>query len=396
MIDGTTQSIESRRSAGIHHTVQDMKETPPFRADHVGSLLRPPEIQRARALLADGKLTPEALAAQEDNAIRRAIAKQESLGLRSITDGEIRRATWMGDFLYALEGTSVVTAELPSDGQQGGTPVKTIKIPTVTAKIGFAGHPMLEHFRFLREHTKATPKLSIPAPAMIVSALRDWREIVSTEAYPEIDEFYLDLGLAYRDAVRAFYEAGCRYLQFDDVNLAYLCDAKSREKLESRGDDPEAMLRTWVDVVNTAISDRPADLVICTHICRGNFRSRWLAEGGYEPIADALFNEFDYDGYFLEYDTERAGSFEPLRFVPKGQKFIVLGLLTTKSGTLEDRDLIKSRIDEAARLVDVDQLCLSPQCGFASTEEGNVITEDEQWAKLGEVVEIARQVWPDA
>jgi 5-methyltetrahydropteroyltriglutamate--homocysteine methyltransferase len=373
-----------------------MKETPPFRADHVGSLLRPPEIQRARARLAEGKLTHEELVAEEDRAIRRVIAKQESLGLRAITDGELRRATWMGDFLYALEGTSVVTAELPSDPQQGGAPRKTIKIPTVTGKIGFTDHPMLEHFRFLRDHTKAMPKLSIPAPAMIVSALRDWRDIVSSDIYPDIGELYHDLGLAYRDAVRAFYDAGCRYLQFDDVNLAYLCDSVSREKLKSRGDDPDAMLGTWVDVVNTAISDRPADLVICTHICRGNFRSRWLAEGGYEPIADALFNELDYNGYFLEYDTDRAGSFEPLRFVPKGRKFIVLGLITTKSGELENRDVIKSRIDEAARFVDIERLCLSPQCGFASTEEGNIITEDEQWAKLGEVVEIAREVWPDA
>jgi 5-methyltetrahydropteroyltriglutamate--homocysteine methyltransferase len=378
-----------------NHTVPEMKETPPFRADHVGSLLRPAAIIEARAKLAQGELGVHELEALEDEAIVRAIEKQEAIGLHSITDGEIRRVTWMGDFLSALDGTTVVTTRIEPKGGDRDSEGKTIKISTVTGKIGFSGHPMLEHFEFLRERTRETPKMTIPAPAMIVSALRDWREVVSRDAYPDVNELYRDLGLAYRDAVRAFYDAGCRYLQLDDVNLAYLCDAKARSKLESRGDDPDAMLRTWVDVVNTAIADRPADMIITTHVCRGNFRSTWFAEGGYEPVADTLFNEFDYDGYFLEYDTDRAGGFEPLRFVPKGEKFIVLGLITTKSGALEDKDVVKSRIDDAARHVDVDQLCLSPQCGFASTEEGNLITEDEQWAKLAEVVEIAREVWPD-
>jgi 5-methyltetrahydropteroyltriglutamate--homocysteine methyltransferase len=252
------------------------------------------------------------------------------------------------------------------------------------------------HFEFLREHSHETPKMTIPAPAMIVSALRDWRDVISPEAYPDIEEFYRDLAVTYRDTVQAFYDVGCRYLQFDDVNLAYLCDTNTREKLRSRGDDPDAMLQTWVRVVNEAISNRPADMVISTHICRGNFRSTWLVDGDYEPIADVLFNQFDYDAYFLEYDTERAGSFDPLRLFPKTKKQLVLGLVTTKTGTVEDRDTIKSRIDAAAKFVDHERLCLSPQCGFASTEEGNLLTEDEQWAKMEWTAETAREMWPDA
>jgi 5-methyltetrahydropteroyltriglutamate--homocysteine methyltransferase len=373
-----------------------MKNTPPFRADHVGSLLRPAEIRRARAKLAEGQISADEFVAMEDQAVSRLIESQESVGLKSITDGEARRATWMGDFLQALDGTTIIETQIKPRTADKDAALNTIKIPTVTGRIGFSTHPMLEHFRFLKRHTKATPKMTIPAPAMIVSALRNWRDIVSADAYPEMQEFYSDLAVAYRDAVRAFYDAGCRYLQFDDVNLAYLCDPNSREQLKARGDDPDAMLQTWVSVVNSAIADRPDDMAITTHICRGNFRSKWLAEGDYEPIADALFNQFDYDGYFLEYDTDRAGSFEPLRFVPAGKKFIVLGLITTKSGVLEDRDAIKTRVDEAAKFVDIDRLCLSPQCGFASTEEGNLISEDEQWAKLEEVVTVAGQIWPDA
>jgi 5-methyltetrahydropteroyltriglutamate--homocysteine methyltransferase len=371
----------------------DRRLRPPFRADHVGSLLRPPAIRALREGLAESRVTVAELAEAEDQAIREIIAKQEAIGLRSITDGETRRATWQGDFLEALDGTEAVpTVIRPKDGT--GEP-KTIRIATVTGRIGLSDHPMLAHFSYLRAHTKQTPKMTIPAPAMIVSALRDWREVVSREAYPDIEALYQDLAATYRDVVRAFYDAGCRYLQFDDVNLAYLCDPASREKLVARGDDPDAMLRTWVDVVNAAIADRPDDMAITTHVCRGNFMSKWLAEGDYEPVAETLFNEFDYDGYFLEYDTDRAGSFEPLRFVPKGAKRIVLGLVTTKVGELEDGDRLRSRIEDAAKFVDIEQLCLSPQCGFASTEEGNLISEDEQWAKLGQVVEVAAEIWPD-
>ena len=254
---------------------------------------------------------------------------------------------------------------------------------------------MLGHFRYLAERTSRTPKMTLPAPAMLVSALRDWRQIVDADVYPDIAEFYHDLGLAYRDAVAAFYAAGCRYLQFDDVNLAYLCDPKSQAAIRERGDDPDTLLDYWVDTVNTAISGRPADLVVTTHICRGNFRSTWLAEGGYEPVADALFNRYEYNGYFLEYDSDRAGGFEPLRFVPEGDKFVVLGLVTTKTGALEDLDTIRARVEQASRYVPLERLSLSPQCGFASTEEGNLLTEDEQWAKLAEVVDFAAEIWPD-
>jgi 5-methyltetrahydropteroyltriglutamate--homocysteine methyltransferase len=373
-----------------------MKARPPFRADHIGSLLRPRAVKDARARHAAGELTDEALGAVEDRAIEAVVAKQESLGLRSITDGEIRRGTWVGDFLQALDGVTAAPTTIDVKGAGPAGSGKRIKIPTVTGRIRFSGHPMIAHFEFLKARTRETPKITVPAPAMIVSALRDWRQVVSKTAYPEIGELYRDLAAAYRDAVRAFYDAGCRYLQFDDVNLAYLCDAGTRAKLEQRGDDPDAMLRTWAQVVNTAIADRPADMVIGTHVCRGNFRSTWMAEGDYEPIADVLFNEFDYDAYFLEYDTDRAGGFEPLRFVPTGKKTIVLGLLTTKTGAPESKDVVKSRIDAAAKFVDADRLCLSPQCGFASTEEGNVLTEDEQWAKLEQLVELSHEVWSDA
>jgi 5-methyltetrahydropteroyltriglutamate--homocysteine methyltransferase len=372
-----------------------MKTNPPFRAEHVGSLLRPTQVKDARARFAEGILTAAELAMVEDDAIAGAIRQQESIGLRSVTDGEIRRATWFGDFLGALDGMTLISSVIRPKGDPT-SPGKTIQIPTVTGKIAFSRHPMIEHFQFLQQSTKAMPKMTIPAPAMIVSALRDWRHVVNRDVYPDVREFYHDLAAAYRSAVRAFYDAGCRYLQFDDVNLAYLCDASKRTDLAARGDDPDAMLQTWVDVVNAAIAGRPADMTISTHICRGNFQSTWLADGDYAPVADTLFNRFDYDGYFLEYDTDRAGGFEPLRFVPRGKKLIVLGLITTKAGKLEDKDLVKARIEAATKFVDIDQLGLSPQCGFASTQEGNLITEDEQWAKLRSVVELAREVWTDA
>jgi 5-methyltetrahydropteroyltriglutamate--homocysteine methyltransferase len=369
-----------------------MSDKPPFRADHVGSLLRPAAIKQAWADLDAGRISDGTLTEIENAAVERVIRKQEAAGLKSITDGEIRRHTWLGDFLAALDGTVAKPMQIKAADQT----TATIMIPTVTGKIGFSGHPMLEHFRYLAAHTRATPKMTIPAPAMLVSALRDWRQIVDPAVYPDMREFYHDLGLAYRDAVAAFYAAGCRYLQFDDVNLAYLCDPAARGRITARGDDPDALLATWVETVNTAIAGRPSDMVITTHICRGNFRSTWLAEGGYEPVADVLFNQYDYNGYFLEYDSDRAGGFEPLRFVPDGQKFVVLGLVTTKTGALESKNEIEARIDAASKYVPLERLALSPQCGFASTEEGNVITDDEQWAKLAHVAEISAEIWPDA
>jgi 5-methyltetrahydropteroyltriglutamate--homocysteine methyltransferase len=369
----------------------------PFRADHVGSLLRPTAVTEARARRGRGEIDAATLAEIEDRAIEQLIAKQEEIGLRSVTDGEYRRENWALDFLAGLKGTRVVEREVAA-ALRGGQmqQARTMPVTTVAGKIRFAGHPMLEHFRFLKAHTRATAKMTIPSPAMLLSASRDWRETVDQAVYPDVEELYNDLALAYRTAIRAFYDAGCRYLQLDDVNLAYLCDANMRERLKQRGDDPQALLETWVRTLSTALAERPTDLTVTTHICRGNFRSTWFAQGGYEAIAEALFNRIDYDGYFLEYDSERAGGFEPLRFVPKGKKRIVLGLVTTKTGALEDKAVIRQRIEAASRYVSLDQLALSPQCGFASTAEGNDLSEPQQWAKLGEVVELARELWRDA
>lgn len=369
----------------------------PFRADQVGSLLRPPELSVARVQRARGDLSQHELAAVEDRAIERLIAEQEKLGLRSVTDGELRRENWALDFLSGLGGTRVIEREVPAARRAGNLhAARTMKIATVVGKIHFADHPLLEHFRFLKQHTQATAKMTLPSPTMLISASRDWRESVDHKVYPDVQQLYHDLALAYQAGIRAFYDAGCRYLQLDDVNFAYLCDTSMRESIKARGDDPDALLETWVRTLSTALAGRPADMTVTTHICRGNFRSNWFAQGGYEAIAEALFNRLDYDGYFLEYDTERAGGFEPLRFVPKGRKRVVLGLITTKTGALEDKNLIRRRIDAATRYVSLTQLCLSPQCGFASTHEGNDITEAQQWAKLGEIVELAREIWSDA
>jgi 5-methyltetrahydropteroyltriglutamate--homocysteine methyltransferase len=249
---------------------------------------------------------------------------------------------------------------------------------------------MIEHFKFVQAHTRQTPKMTIPSPSTL--HFRYGREAVPEAIYPAMDDFYRDLGTTYRKVVRAFADAGCRYLQLDEVNLTYLCDPALRQQVTARGDDPDELPRIYASLINAAISDIPDDMTITMHLCRGNFRSTFVATGGYEPVADILFNAINVDGYFMEYDTERAGSFEPLRFVPKG-KLVVLGLVTTKTGVLESKDVLKRRIEAAAKFVDVDQLCLSPQCGFASTEEGNLLAEEEQWAKLRMIVELAEEVW---
>ncbi len=369
------------------------KKQPPFRADHVGSLLRPSDVKAARARHAAGEITDAALKEIEDAAIIRLIRKQESLGLQSATDGECRREAWQWDFLGGLDGIEPAILETPTP--IGGT--RRSKVMRVTGKIGFSGHPMIEHFTFLRDHTAVVPKMTIPSPTMLVSALRNWRDIVSADAYGDLETMYLDLGAAYRKAVQAFYDAGCRYLQFDDCNLSYLCDSDARARLTARGDDPDATLESWVRLLNSILDQRPEDMVIATHVCRGNFKSSWMAQGAYEPIADALLARMNYDAYFLEYDSDRAGGFEPLRFLPKDKKAtVVLGLITTKTGELEDTRQVMNRIEMATKHVDLDRLCLSPQCGFASTEEGNAITEDQQWAKLALARKIATSVWSDA
>ena len=364
------------------------RSAPPFRADHVGSLLRPAALKEARAKHARNEIGAEALCAVEDREIERAIRKQEAIGLKLATDGEFRRSWYQFDFLRGLDGV-----ELWQVGEGivfHGVKTKAESVRTV-GRVGFSSHPHLADFRFVKEHTRVTPKMTIPAPNML--HFRPGRCLISKSVYPDLEPFFEDVANAFRKAVRAFYDAGCRYLQFDDTTWAMMCDERELAHSRERGDEPEKLPAVYARMINRALEGRPADMVVCMHSCRGNFRSAWIAQGGYEPLAERLFNEIDIDGYFLEYDSDRAGGFEPLRFFPKGRKQLVLGLVTSKSGTLENKDDIKRRIDEAARYVALDQLCLSPQCGFASTEEGNVLSEDQQWAKLRLIVEIAEDVW---
>jgi len=360
---------------------------PPYRADHVGSLLRPAALKEARAKQERNEISADALRAVEDREIEKVIKKQEEVGLRLATDGEFRRAWWHFDFFRGLDGVSFYAMDaIKFHGVQ--TKAEGIKI---TGKIGFSGHPMLEHFKFLKSHTRVTPKMTIPAPSTL--HFRQGRALISKEVYPTLDPFFDDLAAAYRAAIRAFYDAGCRYLQLDDTAWSMVCDPSEREKSKGRGDDPDTLPKRYARLTNAALQGKPADMAITMHSCRGNFRSTFIASGGYEFVAEQLLANTAIDGYFLEYDTDRAGGFEPLRFFPKGNKQLVLGLVTSKSGALEKKDDIKRRIDEATKYVDLDQLCLSPQCGFASTEEGNVLSEEEQWAKLRMIVEIANEVW---
>src|SRR5271154_3714377 len=366
-----------------------MRTVPPFRADHVGSLLRPAALKEARAKRDQGAITPEELKIVEDREIVKAIETQQSLGLQAVTDGEFRRAMWHFDFLERLDGVECFHADHGIQFKGGlATQAKGLR---VTGGLGFSGHPMLDHFRFLKDHSHGlTAKMTIPSPSVL--HFRAGRKAVDSTVYPDMNEFYLDLAEAYRLSVSAFADAGCRYLQLDEVNLAYLCDEEQRAALRARGDDPDQLPGIYAAMINHAISGRPEDMVISMHLCRGNFRSSWIASGGYDAVADILFSQIEVNAYFMEYDTDRAGSFEPLRLVPKG-KTVVLGLVSSKTGELESKDELKRRIDAAAKYVDIDQLCLSPQCGFASTEEGNLLTEDQQWSKLRMIVEIADEVW---
>jgi 5-methyltetrahydropteroyltriglutamate--homocysteine methyltransferase len=361
---------------------------PPFRADHVGSLLRPAALKEARARRERGEIDAQELRAIEDREIEKVIRKQEAVGLRSITDGEFRRAFWNYDFLGRLDGVETYLGERKIKFQ--GRQPKPMMLRVIGKLGGYSPHPMIEHFKFVAAHTSATPKMTIPSPSSL--HFRYGRDAVPETIYPSMDDFYRDLGESYRKAVRAFADAGCRYLQLDEVNFTYLCDPKLRDVVAERGEDPNALPHIYARMINTAIADVPADMTTAMHLCRGNFQSSFVASGGYEPVAEILFNEVDIGAYFMEYDSARAGGFEPLRFVPKG-KMVVLGLVTSKSGQLESKDDIKRRLDEAAKFVSLDQLCLSPQCGFASSEEGNILTEEEQWAKLRMIVEVAEEVW---
>jgi 5-methyltetrahydropteroyltriglutamate--homocysteine methyltransferase len=366
------------------------RTAPPFRADHVGSFLRPKELLDARGKRQKGEISADALRTVEDRAIRDIVRFQEDLGLQAVTDGEFRRTYFHIDFLEQLEGVETrggLTAHFHSaKGEVDFAP----PVLHVTGKVRHAHPIQVKDFAFLKVATKRVPKVTIPSPTML--HFRGGRGAISREAYPDMEEFFDDVAAAYRAEIAALGEAGCTYLQLDDTNLAYLCDAKMREGARARGDDPDELPRRYARLINSAIAERPAGMRICTHLCRGNFRSAWVAEGGYEPVAEVLFNELDVDGYFLEYDDERSGDFKPLRFLPKG-KTMVLGLVTTKIGELESKDAIKRRIDEATRYAPLDQLCLSPQCGFSSTVHGNDIARESQASKLRLIVEIAREVW---
>jgi 5-methyltetrahydropteroyltriglutamate--homocysteine methyltransferase len=362
-------------------------EAPPFRADHVGSLLRPAALKEARRRHAEGTLDGAGLETVEDREIERVIARQQALGLRGITDGELRRSWWHLDFLWGLDGVAEHHADFRI-GFVGATP-RTAGV-RVAGKIGFSGHPMLEHFRFLQARTSGVAKLTIPAPSALLG--RPVLPPIDAAAYSERDALYADLGEAYRAAVREFAAAGCRYLQLDEVFTAMLCDESYRDKMRARGDDPDALLNRYAQLINTAIADAPPDMTVTLHLCRGNFQSTFMGTGAYDAVDDVLFNEIGVHGYFLEYDDERSGGFAPLRLLPSGKR-VALGLVTTKRGTLESKDRLKRRIDAAAKFAPLEQLSLAPQCGFASTEEGNLLTEDEQWHKLELVVEVAADVW---
>ncbi len=365
---------------------------PPFRADHVGSLLRPARLTKAREDYKQGRISEAELRQIEDEAIRDVVKKQEDIGLQGITDGEFRRSSWHMDFLYQIGGVRKVEQNIvvhfhSDQGDVDFTPSGL----RVEGKLTLNRCIFGDHFDYLKSVVKnGTPKLTIPSPSMM--HYRGGRAAIDESVYPTLEEFWQDLANVYAQQIAELAKRGCTYLQLDDTSLAYLNDPKQREYVASIGGDPNEQHRLYIRNINAALKNRPAGMRVCTHLCRGNFRSAWAASGGYDHVAEALFNELNVDGYFLEYDDERSGGFEPLRFVPKG-KFVVLGLVTTKRGALESKDDLKRRIEAAAKFVPLDQLCLSPQCGFSSTEEGNALTEEEQFAKLRLIVETAREVW---
>jgi methionine synthase II (cobalamin-independent) len=362
-----------------------MPPQPPFRADQVGSLLRPRELAEARAKAKAEKLVAGELKGVEDFCIREAVARQEEIGLEAVTDGELRRDFWHLDFVKQLEGVALKAA--------AGLQFQAEDVPpmaTVAGKVRCTKPIMADHFAFLKSAAKKTPKLCIPAPSTL--HFRGGRDAISREAYPDMAEFWADAGEAWRTAIGHIAQAGCTYLQLDDVSFSYLCDDKVRENFRAHGDDPTALPAAYAGAINAALKGRPKGMTVTMHTCRGNFRSTWFAAGGYQDkVIEAMFST-DVDAYFMEYDSKRAGSFEPLRLLPKGKK-VVLGLVTTKTGALESKEELKRRIDAAAKFAPLESLCLSPQCGFASTHHGNALSIDEQWKKLERVVEVAREVW---
>jgi 5-methyltetrahydropteroyltriglutamate--homocysteine methyltransferase len=368
------------------------REEPPFRADHVGSLLRPPALLEAREGFAAGRIPVDELRAVEDDAVRDVVRMQEEVGLQSATDGEFRRASWHMDFIYAIDGISKAEDDLKVEFHNAqGTIEFTPAALRVDGKLGIGETIFGDHFEFLRETVDgATPKLTIPSPSMV--HYRGGAAAIDPKVYPDQDEFWSDLTATYAEQVRRVAALGCTYLQFDDTSLAYLNDPRQRQMMSERGEDAGHLHESYIRHINEALADRPEGLTLTTHMCRGNFRSSWVAEGGYDFVAEALFGELAVDGFFLEYDDLRSGGFDPLRFVP-ADKMVLLGLVTTKRGELESKDELKRRIEEASRFVDVGQLCLSPQCGFSSTVEGNLITYEQQVDKLRLVVETAQEVW---
>jgi methionine synthase II (cobalamin-independent) len=368
------------------------RTTPPFRADHVGSLLRPPALLKAREDFKAGSIDADELRGIEDEAIRDVVRKQEEVGLQSATDGEFRRASWHMDFIYQLGGITTAQDHIKVQFRNAeGTIEFSPAALHVEERVALREPIFAEAFKFVQDCvTTATPKLTIPSPSMV--HYRGGRAAVNEDVYPDMEDFWNDLTSAYADEVRALGDLGCTYLQFDDTSLAYLNDPKQREHIASLGGDAEHQHETYIRHINEALEERPEGMTVTTHMCRGNFRSSWVAEGGYDFVAEALFNELAVDGFFMEWDDARSGGFEPLRFVPKG-KYVVLGLVTTKRGELESREDLERRIEEASQYVDLDQLCLSPQCGFSSTSEGNALTEEQQWDKLRLIVETAKSVW---
>ena len=365
---------------------------PPYHADVVGSFLRPDSIKKARkARFEDKTLSAEELKAVEDDAIRDVIKMQQDAGLKAVTDGEFRRAWWHFDFMGMLNGLDIIQRE-GGGIQFHGVHTKQ-DVPVITGKLSFpADHPMLEHYKFVAANTKVTPKISIPGPSAIHFRIAD-DDIAVNEYKHDAEAYFEAITATYRDAVKAFYDAGCRYLQMDDIFFAYLCDPKIRAERKARGEDPDWLIGRYAKMMHDAIADRPEDMLIGMHMCRGNFKSTWVAEGAYDPAADAIFNQTDVDIYFMEYDTDRAGGLEPLRLLPKGKKRVMPGFITTKTAELEDLDDLKRKFEEASKYADIDQLGIAPQCGFASTEEGNAITMDDQTRKLELVVKTAEAVW---